>query len=80
MLRIARNIILSLCLVTGVMHAAAGQNHKDSLDSANAAYARGDFERSIQLYESIIEDGMIAAKLYYNLGNALRLSRFDHSI
>ena len=61
--------LLILLLFVAVLNVNA-QDQKANLDSANAAYARGDFESSIVLYESIIEEGYVAAQLYYNLGNA----------
>lgn len=39
-------------------------------DSANAAYARGDFGKSISLYESLITQNTVSVELYFNLGNA----------
>lgn len=41
-----------------------------TLDSANTAYSKGDFEKSIRLYESIANKGLESAELYFNLGNA----------
>ncbi|MEI6488692.1 MAG: tetratricopeptide repeat protein [Bacteroidota bacterium] len=40
------------------------------LDSANAAYAKGDYTKAIKLYDSVIAKGEIAPELYFNLGNA----------
>lgn len=44
---------------------------KDSLDSANAAFARGDYQKSFRLYNTIIEEGNFKnPDLYYNRGVA----------
>lgn len=40
------------------------------LDSANTAYSKGDFERSVKLYENILSKGFESSELYFNLGNA----------
>ncbi len=40
------------------------------LDSANAAYAKGKYEKAITLYESVLNKGLEAPELYFNLGNA----------
>lgn len=70
MVRRFSKIGLIVLLLLTVFYTAGAQGHKANLDSANAAYARGEFENSIVLYESIIEEGYVAAQLYYNLGNA----------
>ncbi len=70
MVRRFSKICLLVGLLTAVFYNAGAQAHEENLDSANASYARGDFENSIGLYESIIEEGYVAAQLYYNLGNA----------
>jgi tetratricopeptide (TPR) repeat protein len=40
------------------------------LDSANAAYAKGNYVKSAELYKSIIDKGEEAPEIYFNLGNA----------
>lgn len=39
-------------------------------DSANAFYAKGNYEKAITQYEAIINMDQVSAELYYNLGNA----------
>lgn len=39
-------------------------------DSANAAYAKGDYEKAIGLYEKLLAENKESAALYFNLGNA----------
>ena len=56
-----------LCLCSDTLK--ANENNL-ILDSANAAYAKADYEKAIKLYESIINKGQIAPELYFNLGNA----------
>lgn len=43
---------------------------KASFDSANAAYAKGDFDAAIKGYEQIVAQNQVSANLYFNLGNA----------
>lgn len=51
------------------------------IDSANAAYARGDFEKAANLYEEVSRMGYEAYEVYYNLGNAyFKLDRVGLSI
>lgn len=40
------------------------------IEKANQAYTSGEFSHAIELYEQVIESGMVAPELYYNLGNA----------
>ena len=70
MVRRFSKVLFLLLLLFSMAQALMAQDHKVNLDSANAAYARGDFENAITLYESIIQEGYVAAQLYYNLGNA----------
>ncbi len=52
-----------------------------ALDSANAAYSKGNYEKAIKLYESIINKGEVAAELYFNLGNAYyKSNNIGHAI
>ncbi len=39
-------------------------------DSANTAYINGDYRAAVALYGSIEEQGLVSAKLFYNMGNA----------
>jgi len=48
----------------------AAEDHSEVIDSANECYIRGEYERAIELYQSIIDNGYEASELYYNLGNA----------
>ncbi len=41
-----------------------------AFDSANASYARGNFEKAIEQYESLIKSNSVSAEVYFNLGNA----------
>lgn len=40
------------------------------LDSANAAYSKADYNKAVKLYESIINTGVEAPEVYFNLGNS----------
>ena len=45
-------------------------NNSAILDSAEAAYAKGNYQNAILLYDSVINTGYEASELYYNLGNS----------
>lgn len=40
------------------------------LKDANKAYTDGEFQKAVDQYEKLVKSGLIAAELYYNLGNA----------
>lgn len=46
------------------------QDQESAAVQARKAYEAGQFETSIQLYESILQKGLESSILYYNLGNA----------
>ncbi len=39
-------------------------------EEANNAYQRSEYAYSIELYEQILDKGLVSAELFYNLGNA----------
>lgn len=50
-------------------------------DEATSAYNEGDYEKAIDLYKSILENGEHSAALYYNLGNSYyKLNDIPNSI
>lgn len=42
----------------------------ENMKSANDAYAAGNYEEAIQIYENITQSGYESSTLYFNLGNA----------
>lgn len=40
------------------------------LDSANSAYSKGEFDKAIKGYETILASNQVAPEVYFNLGNA----------
>ena len=63
------NNFLILFLLLFSLSSMAVENNV-TLDSANAAYSKGNFEKAITLYESIINKGQVSPEIYFNLGNA----------
>jgi len=57
-------ILTTILLVTTKLLA------QDLLQSANEAYAKGDFAKAIELYETVLKEKGESATVYYNLGNA----------
>jgi hypothetical protein len=46
------------------------ENFSEKFDIANSYYNNSNYNKSIQLYEEIIKEGLHSEYLYYNLGNA----------
>ncbi len=61
------NIVWILFISAGAMASQPGQS---LLDSANSAYAKGEFQKAANLYEDIGKMGYEAPEVYFNLGNA----------
>lgn len=62
-------IVVVLFLALAVVPVGSGST-LDLWNEANSAYDKGDYERAIQSYLSLIDGGMISGELFYNVGNA----------
>ncbi|MFL5763352.1 MAG: tetratricopeptide repeat protein [Bacteroidia bacterium] len=71
-MRSGKNKIRSFVILLFLSCRVFAQNAEERVlfDSANAAYARNDFEKAIRGYNAILDKGKASAALYYNLGNA----------
>ncbi|NNL79010.1 MAG: SH3 domain-containing protein [Flavobacteriaceae bacterium] len=65
-----RLVFINICCWLMAFSALASQGSQDSFASANQAYNEGKYQDAITLYESILDEGMHSAELYFNLGNA----------
>lgn len=70
-----RKILLIFLLLTGINSSLLADSSGDLVREANDAYIRGEYSYAIELYEQVLKDGMVAAELYYNLGNAYYRNR-----
>jgi len=61
-------LILLLILVLNSIHLSA-QDNKAIFTRANALYQKGEYEKAIAEYKSILTGGYESADIYYNLGN-----------
>ena len=60
--------VFSIVLLTSNLSFATQNN--STFDSANAAYASGNYKKAIVLYDSLTDSNLSSSELYYNLGNA----------
>jgi len=61
--------MLVVCLFFSLQGRGYASNPAALLDSANSAYAKGNFEKASSSYEEIIKMGYEAPEVYFNLGN-----------
>lgn len=64
-----KKLIIILCLVLTAGMAVADDNQL-LLEEANKSYSNDNFEKAIELYQKVIDNGMESAGVYFNLGNA----------
>ncbi|MFC2102939.1 tetratricopeptide repeat protein [Bacteroidota bacterium] len=51
------------------------------LDEANKLYRENDYDKAIEIYQSIVDDGYFGISLFYNLGNAYyRIGKIGRAI
>jgi tetratricopeptide (TPR) repeat protein len=63
-----RNLISIFCICLSSFMSANETNIL--LDSANSAYSKGEFDKAIKGYETILASNQEAPEIYFNLGNA----------
>lgn len=61
--------IFSLVFLFSCMQVPAAEP-RELIEQANQAYVNGEYSYAIELYESVLQQKLEAAELYYNLGNA----------
>jgi tetratricopeptide (TPR) repeat protein len=63
--------LLFILIVSASMYARSAEvDPLKTYHEANMAYQKLDFEKSIRLYEELIQNRNTSASIYYNLGNA----------
>lgn len=73
--------IIVLCLLFTCSNFLYSDNIEELFNQANSSYKNADYQKAIELYKEIIQNGYESAEIYYNLGNAYyRLVKIPHSI
>lgn len=49
---------------------SASTDYQKVFHDANIAYQKMDYEKSIELYSSLVKDGKVSSDVFYNLGNS----------
>lgn len=63
-------IVLGLFLLLLICKSSFASQNNIVFDSANASYSKGNFEKAIEQYESLVTNNTVSFELYFNLGNA----------
>ncbi len=63
-------IVLGVFLMLFICKSSFASEGDFAFDSANASYSKGNFEKAIEQYESLVANNTISFELYFNLGNA----------
>lgn len=63
-----RTKILTLTLFFGIGIVLFAQDNR--FEQGNEYYSQGEYEKAIEMYQSILQSGLESAAVYYNLGNA----------
>ena len=61
---------MSFFILMMMISISYSENFSERFDIANSYYNNSKYNKSIQLYEEIIKEGLHSEHLYYNLGNA----------
>ena len=61
--------LLALFFIALFSFVKAGENNV-LLDSAGAAYSKGEYTKAAKFYETVLSSGQEAPEVYFNLGNA----------
>ena len=67
---VALTVLMISFLVGGLYLLSEGSTeNSEALAAANQLYSTGNFPKAAELYEQLIEQGVVEPTLYYNLGN-----------
>lgn len=73
--------ILLIIFTVFVSYSSFALSANAALDSATSSYKRGDYQKSVKIYETLLSEGMESSTLYYNLGNSyFRLKNIPQAI
>ncbi|MGP8215805.1 MAG: tetratricopeptide repeat protein [Bacteroidia bacterium] len=68
-MKLRTDIFIIICAIALSINANAVNAPYLALDSGNAAYNKGNYDKAITFYNTFINDGYESAQVYYNMGN-----------
>ena len=63
-------LVVAVVTLAGVAHAADTAQANEQWARANTLYTAGDYNGAVATYDSIVNEGLASARLYFNLANA----------
>lgn len=76
---IIKFVIIASCCLTVMDLNASPLNSR--MDEANTYYREGSYDKAIEIYESLVNEGYLGVSLFYNLGNSYyRIGKIGYSI
>ena len=63
-------LVVALVAVVGSTTAAPTEQAQEQWSRANTLYTAGDYNGAVATYDSIVNEGLVSTRLYYNLANA----------
>ena len=70
-----KTVLLITSMLTFFAFGIEAQEASVLVDSANKYYSQGRYDKAINTYQKVIEQGYESSDLYYNLGNAYYKAR-----
>jgi tetratricopeptide (TPR) repeat protein len=61
---------ISLMLIVVLVQVSLAQTAVDEFEKGNSFYRNGQFDQAVSAYDQILNQGLAAPELYFNLGNA----------
>lgn len=63
-------LMVALASLVGSVVAAPEEQTEEQWGRANTLYTAGDYNGAVAAYDSIVNEGLVSTRLYYNLANA----------
>jgi tetratricopeptide (TPR) repeat protein len=79
--RLFFTVLFSTLLFVIVCSVVVASQAEDTLQKANTYYREGEYDKAIEEYKILVDEGYIGTSLFYNLGNAnYRIGKIGYAI
>ena len=79
--RLFFTVLFSTLLLIIVCSVVVASLAEDTLQKANTYYREGEYDKAIEEYKRLVDEGYIGTSLFYNLGNAnYRIGKIGYAI
>jgi tetratricopeptide (TPR) repeat protein len=74
-------VLISTLFFIIVCSVVVASQTEDTLQKGNTYYREGAYDKAIEAYEKLVDEGYIGTSLFYNLGNAnYRIGKIGYAI